>query len=390
VNAHLRRIGRLQPRNLPRLPTWLGEQYLAFGLSALTVYAPYTLPGIRLGRLRIVRRAAYFDGHAAGRFEVLLSTDLDLERAPVAFRAAEEVVRIRTEVQVPCEEALRAQPLVRAGPALARVWAAATTPHGSDPHAGDIVVHSPVVFMEADTVMMGLDGSLNVRPSTFELDAGEDRRETTFGLKLGPIGRTGSRGVVIGKHSVQSRPPVPHADQRGASRVLRAYLARLSTDTMALNRILGDARIDLASDPVQAALNAYTRHIGKVRRRLGSDALSRLAYEAYDNAHPGGRTEMLHRLADAAIRPNLLRKVESCLDAAPSAYGNVLTECRATDVPDLTQTVVYVFGSGHHIGQIGNNTITNESGTIEIVPSVSRIETTPAVDAGPDSSSNSG
>lgn len=310
---HLRGIGLIRRRRKDGFDGWVGETNLAVGGSAFALALPRYASGFESVRLRLVRKAGYFDGLLNGRIEILISVD----NLPPGRDAALELVSYLLSVPVRVPTIGIKTRLGGLSKAAARVWANATVAQLPELDTGAEMVKGarPVAVVESSGLPALPAPPVDPPDAAIEIVVPDGRAPTETFL-IAPTTATGHE-----------------KDFRRAGRYLRTYCLRLRQDIESLSLLLGDERIDLGTDQVQHLLNEYTRRINRSRLHLehvqGRKAIE-WSYAAFARLYPGQIDALRARIVQRNLRPSVARKLLAMLDASETSkiivYGDYTEE----------------------------------------------------------------
>ena len=143
---HVRNIGSIRRRHKPGFEGWIGEERLAFGVNALALRLPRSDDTEGLGRLRLIRKACYFDGLLNGRVELLFSASPTTPDRKMAFTAARRFLDLKAKIgKCNFDGNLRG-----ASPAIGKLWAEATVKHGQESHPEWMRAGRPICIVESE------------------------------------------------------------------------------------------------------------------------------------------------------------------------------------------------------------------------------------------------
>lgn len=320
----VRSFGIIRKRRLGGLRGWMGESALCEAGRALRFSKIKNFKdaeaGIRIP-LELAFRRFYFDGLAVGKFEVGLTTDnealIDLTRKQTKD-LIEYFLKLPVDIPPLSPKAVTADvsaeavstELARAGPSLARFYAACTISHPPQVNLEDwwVLAGSPLIFLvhrSSERVRIPFLGK--IVPSSGYLGCDLSYYEVPYQGK-----DTSIRMWVIGLAEQTNYRDV---------RALKICLLRLHAEFHALRLIgrnIASGRIDVApftneSNVLQTYLNGATRRISRLSSQaehLSETDVAELARESEDMMNPGERDELITFLRNLGIRKNIFYKVE--------------------------------------------------------------------------------
>lgn len=303
--GHMRGVGQFRPRPLGGFEGWVNENILVFGNNGLSLHLPKAMPALGVDRIRLIRKACYFDGVLNGRFEFLFSL-----RAAKPITDSEEYHRI---VESFCLLRARSRdgnfsgPIIHARSQLRRLWTNATVKRRSGAtHYQLAPVGSPIVIIE--------DGDSRVQTGSPQLTA---VTRTTRQIAGSPI----ETFLLLPSEAGWDTRAGPF---RRESRTIRTYLLRMLQDIEAFAMILADGG-ELDNQRVQATLAAYFSHVNRSRQRLqgqNQDDLVNYCYSAFERLFPGSLESLKHRVEASSMRPQLKRNILGTLEQVMIVQGD--------------------------------------------------------------------
>lgn len=245
-SGHVRRIGCIQRRRKSGFEGWVGEGHLAVGLSGLSLRLPYSYPD--LGRVRLIRKAGYFDGLVNGRFELLFG----MERAAPDLLSAKSAAARLLAIETKATRVLFNGPLLAAASSLRELWGTATVAHGMSADVETIRSGRPVCIVESDTQIAGMEEQVSFSGPALE---------TPVALIEQLLTKPPIEIIILSNRSSESK--AGRTRFRYISRYARTYAFRLLQNVEAISLLLSRDDIDLNDDSVQFVLNEYTRQISR-------------------------------------------------------------------------------------------------------------------------------
>jgi len=331
VSGHLRGLGGVAERYKRGFDSWVGENYLIVGNLGIALDLPRALPGWPAQRIRLVRKAGYYDGLASGRFEFLFRLEEPaIGRAQLpAFVSA----LLARPARVPAFDKGRPPlALERQTRTVPRLWARATTKRRAEPHGDQVQPATILVIAESDDPADGQAGD-GANPASLEmLDSPPGKPIDLFLLAPTAGSQTG-----------------PRSAYRGQARLIRTYFLRMRQDVEAISRICTLPAERLEDDLVQYVLNEYTRHVNRSRQNLEpatADMVS-YCYALFAGIYPGRIAGLRAEVARSRMRPNVRDKLLDLLDRARESMIKVETLIIGGDV---------VEGDKIEVGDISNST----------------------------------
>ncbi|WP_035655583.1 hypothetical protein, partial [Bradyrhizobium sp. STM 3809] len=303
--VHLRSIGAIRQRRKLGFEGWVGEDRLAFGVNALTVQLRRRDDAHQLGRLRLIRKACYFDGLTNGRIELLFGAEPPNIDKRAALQAAGYFLDLKARIAKGGFEG----PLVSVPPALARLWADVTVSHGQPSHSEWVKTGRPVCIVECDQPLTPDRGS---------------QQETEAVVQLALIARPRRTEVILiaPSRSIEPGGSDSRSQFRFAARYVRTYSLRLLQNAESLSLLFALPLAAIDDDRVQNLVNEYTRQINRSRQRMEpfrAADLVQYCYSAFERLYPGRIAALRVQLQNSNIRPNLVRKMLQFLDLSEAA-----------------------------------------------------------------------
>jgi hypothetical protein len=319
----VRSFGTIKKRPLRGIGGWVGEGALCEADRALRFqkikYFKDAEAGIRVP-LELAFRRFYFDGRAVGKFEVGLSvgdaSEIDLNR-----KQTKDLIEhfLKLPVVIPPVSAKAAAgvstqavstELGKAGPPLARLYAASTIKHSPPVKLEEwwVLAGAPLLFLASrplEHIRIPYLGRTVPRSQSLECDLAyheipypEKGRSIRMWV-MGLTGQTNYRDV----------------------RALKICLLRLHAEFEAIRLIgrnISSGKISIApyssqSNTLQDYLNEATRRVSRLSsqaERLSEDNIVEIARESEDMMNPGERDELLAFLKNLGIRKNIFHKIE--------------------------------------------------------------------------------
>lgn len=343
---HMRGIGRIEARRLTGFEGWVGENMLALRLPGAALRLPRDLPAAGVERIRLIRKACFFDGLLNGRFEFLFNIDTTGHTHATARAAAAALLETRIVIRRTGFDG----PLRKAAPALGRLWALATVRHGSEPALAFVRPSRPVVIIEDDAQAPHADTGT---PAGVGLDVA--------------LSLDSSSGKPI--EYLLISPRGPDALRRGErfrseARQVRTYLLRLLQNVEGLSLLFGEKLDSVDSDRVQNLLNEYTRQINRSRQRVDGVAPSQIVdycYSAFERMHPGRIAALRVDLQNSSMRPNLVAKILTFLALCDASNIQVEGPLMETVMGDKFENIDVNNSQGTAIGRGASATVTGSS-----------------------------
>lgn len=359
----IRSFGTIRKRKLGGLGGWVGEGALCEANHAVRFpkikYFKDAEAGVRVP-VELAFRRFYFDGQAVGKFEIGVSTGEGAE-VNLSRKQTKDLIEHFLKLPVlvppasgnPGADGAAAKPvsteLAKAGPPLARLYAACT------------VKHSPPVKPEEWWVQAGA-------PLLFVISRASERIRVPF------LGRTIPRSEYLDYDLTYYEVPYPEkgsairmwvmglADQIDYRdvRALKICLLRLHAEFEALGLIgrnLSSGKIEIKpftaqSNTLQEYLRDATRRISRLSsqaERLSEENIAEVARESEDMMNPGERDQLLAFLNNLSVRKNIFNKVEK----------ELLNETQAREVNFFMADSSKYRTENSTVGAIGDNAVGN-------------------------------
>lgn len=310
LGAHLRSVGPIRHRRKSGFEGWVGEDRLALGINALAIELPRPKKSDGLARLRLVRKACYFDGLTNGRFELLFSVEPEGETRATALAAANRVLNLGSKIAKQNFEGT----LTTASNALAGLWANATIKHGQNSHEDLVRVGRPTCIVESDLFLrderkLRREGRKeSYAGPAVELAFTTNDHQAEILLIYNPIEgvRLGGQGSIF----------------RSDARHLRTYTLRLLQDVESLSLLFSLPLESIDDDKIQNLVNEYTRRVSRSQNKLKRYEMGELVeycYSAFNRLYPGRVESLRVQLQSSRIRPNIIRKMLQFLDISEAS-----------------------------------------------------------------------
>lgn len=300
---HMRGIGGIEPRNLKGFEGWVGEDRLVIGLPGATLRLPRALPAAGLTRIRLIRKACFFDGLMNGRFEFLFNVELGGRSSAAIAGAVNALLQTRLVVASTGFDG----PILKAASAFARLWGESSVKRGGDAKIGLINARRPFCVVEAEEQALEREAAADESVAvSVELYRDQHVPATTECFLIAP-----RKDVATGRQS----------QFRREARIARTYMARLLQNIEGLAVFLGKAKV-IDEDQIQFIFNEYTRQISRSRQRLagiGDESVVGYCYSMFDKILPGKIQSVRTNIAASKIRPNVKLKVLTLLDVMESS-----------------------------------------------------------------------
>jgi hypothetical protein len=317
----MRGIGSIRVRPKHGFDGWVCEDRLAVGGSAFALALPRQASTIDGAKLRLIRKAGYFDGMLNGRIEVLVSVEGAPSGRIDVLKAVSFV--LSTTVRVPIVG--HKSRLSGMAKAVAEVWAQATVPHGDDTKVEMVHAARPIAVAESISLPPVPADVANPADAAIEI--------------VIPDGPAPIETYLIGPTFSGCSTALPDEKRfRHAARYLRTYCLRLQQDIESLSLLLRDEDIDLGSDQLQLMINEYTRRINRSRLNLEhvqGRAIIDWSYSAFSRIYPGQLDALRTRIVKRNLRPNVARKLLAMLEATEKStitvYGDYRQETTMGD-----------------------------------------------------------
>ncbi|HWK94707.1 MAG TPA: hypothetical protein VNR39_04710 [Pseudolabrys sp.] len=315
AGLHLRSIGGIRHRYKPGFEGWIGEDRLAFGINAVALRLPRFDSVDKLGRLRLVRKACFFDGLTNGRFEFLFTADAFPATRELALTAARRFLDVEAAApRLGFSGTLRTLPAV-VGP----LWADSTVKHGRDKHAEWIRSGRPICIVESDQCLQERADAGAPPPSdapVIELAMTRGKKPSEL-LLISPPPATDPSDTA---------PVTRGSDFRAQARYVRTYTLRLLQNVESLSLMFSLPLATIDDDRIQNIVNEYTRQINRSRQRIeqfNSPRLIEYCYSAFGRLYPGLTNSLRISIQNSSIRPNVARKLLNFLELSENAFGAV-------------------------------------------------------------------
>ncbi|SFB12820.1 hypothetical protein SAMN05421688_3105 [Poseidonocella pacifica] len=302
-----------------------------------------------LGRVRLVRKACYFDGLLNGRFEVLISTENDPKTYAAAERFVGDMLSATLHVRDGSGETFYSGALVRGTRAVPLIWSRALTLHGSELHSDAVMARRCLCVIESDSPIK------SARTATLPFKGPGDDWASDFNVYV-QVDR-----VTAVNQSVELCTFTTHATtwnqgrysaSWSATRYLRTYTFRMLQDIEAMSQLLLHEDIDLEDDRVQLIFNAYTRHVLRSHLKLSqksAEYLVEMGYAAFESLHPGELETLRVRIVTSSVRPQVAKKLLNMLDEVRNAKTIVNVERQEIIMGDKFEGNT-ISGTGNVIG----------------------------------------
>jgi hypothetical protein len=323
MSDFVRSFGVVKKRNLGGLRGWVGESTQCEAHHALKIaiknfkdpIGNVTIP------LNLAFRRFYFDGISVGKLEVGLTTgietQIDLTRDQ-SGKLLHHFLSLPADVSAglhnhnltSTQSNGSPSKLVTVGPAIARLYSAATLLHKPNLQLENwwVLAGPPLVFLiqrSDETIRIPFKGQIIPRSADFNC-------ELSYYEIPYPTRVANTRMWVMRLAEDQ--------DYRSV-RALKICLLRLHAEFSALRLIgrnIGSGKIEIAknsseSELLQEYMNSATRRISRLSsqaERLSEDAVAELARESEDMINPGERDELIAFLRNIGIRKQVFYKVE--------------------------------------------------------------------------------
>lgn len=295
------------------------------GMRSVALRLPYTDLGAGLGRIRLIRKACYFDGLLNGRFEILIGLEHAAADRRVALAVGDGLADTSVTIRFQNGDGAVTVPLRAAGSYAARLWAQATVAHGVDPVAAGLMARRPVCVIESDQPISKVRAlrSLAVRAAAIAAREGVNFEDLRLCLAAEPsISAPRIDHLLISASDRVLSNPEKNYFCRYCCRYLRTYTFRILQDIECLSILLNDEAIDIEDGRVQNLLNEYTRRIYRSHQRLDDFAASdlvRMAYASFETLYPGRIDSLRVKVQSSRIRPNVGKKLMLLFDQSQSA-----------------------------------------------------------------------
>jgi hypothetical protein len=348
---HMRGFGAVARRPKGGFEGWVGEDRLAVGLHALALRLPR---GVALprgtARVRLIRKASFFDGLLNGRVEILIGFEGVPETRENVLAAASFVLGLPARVRPNGAEA----PLRAVAPQLRALWARSTVAHGVDPQTAHVRVGKPICIVEA---MAPAPGSGPRSDAAAPDHAGIELTVTA--------GRPPSEILLITPGPVQHVAWRDVAEEyRAEARHLRTYCLRLLQNVEGLSMLYGLDGVAIDDDRMQNLVNEYTRQINRSRQRMDDFAARKTVeycYSAFSRLYPGEVDALRARIQASGIRPNVARKVLELLDISQMASIQVTGDFNMEKVMGDKFEDINVSGQGVALGRGAQATVSHST-----------------------------
>ena len=306
---HVRGIGSVRRRRKSGFEGWVGEDQIAIGGAAIAILLSKN-KYITAPRVRLVRKACYFDGLVNGRIEFLFSVDGITSSREAAIEIVTDMLNIRAKVSRYCYDG----ELRNLAPTIGMLWSASTVKHGDLPHADLVKCGRPICVVESDYILQGRFGprtDISALPPHYpniELSILSGKPSTEL-LLIWPRARV-----------------FPSRMTREHSRALRTYTLRLLQNVEALSMLLNMLPQD-PNDATQNVFNEYTRQINRSRLRVenySSEKTINYCYSTFSRIFPGRTESVRSKLISSKIRPSIAKKLLQLLDFFDSSNFTVM------------------------------------------------------------------
>jgi hypothetical protein len=316
---HLRSVGCIRRRPKLGFDGWVGEDRLAFGINALTVSLPKFDAVENLGRLRLIRKACFFDGLTNGRFEFLFTTEATAKTRELALKAALRFLNLKAEAaKFEFQGTLNTSSRI-----VGRLWSDVTIKHGEEKHSEWIRTGRPICIVENDYYLGVQHKSASTEFST------KPAIELTITPGTKPV-----ELLLISAPKILAELDFEFANPRGSAfrseaRYIRTYALRLLQNIESLSLLFSLPLSSIDDDKIQSLVNEYTRQINRSRQHMENFDVPELVdycYSAFRRLYPGRIESLRVQIQNSTIRPNVARKLLSFLEiceAAPSSLSAI-------------------------------------------------------------------
>ncbi|MBN9671193.1 hypothetical protein [Roseibium aggregatum] len=348
--GHMRGIGSVRHRWKRGFEGWVGEDMLVIGGSSFRLALPFKDPDGRLGRIRLIRKACFFDGILNGRFEFLISTEREAGTKDEIKSLVDYLLQTKLRLRDGSGKLLFQSVLGQGGKAATNLWANASTHHREDAHADAVLARRPFCVVENDLPLEGpKSGIVQYASDRFNVFADIDRlkdRRTFCDLFL----LSSDAGDRAGRNS----------EVWQTTRYLRTYTFRLIQDVEAVSNLLTSRKIDIEDDRAQLIFNLYTKHIYRAEQRLtdfSAGYLIAMGYAAFEALFPGRYEDLKTRILSSRIRPNVAKKLLKLLEDAEASQQTVNQYYKQEIIMGDKYSDIDVKGEGIAIGRGASATV---------------------------------
>ncbi len=319
---------RIRPRG--GLSGWVGENEICEATRSIRLSACLTVKSTDSATaipLRVAFRRFFFDGLAAGKFELGLATksrkSLTLSKRDIGV-LFERFLLLKVRIRQPNGAYIEC-PLFRAGKHLAHSYLTATTQIGYPEHPEEWWVRagSPLLFLA-----FGNRERVHYLPYFYRQVDLPDTYD--FGLHHCLVPLQGGTVRMWFLNEYDNKNTNFDSEGRGAARRLRIYLQRLNAEHECLRLILRNVMAKTLSvvhgsdesNALQHYFNESTKRIGILEAKSSDQfdqEICEIARESMNLLNPGQLDVLKRVLSSFDIRKNILRKVEKYA----KLWGNV-------------------------------------------------------------------
>ena len=366
---------------------------MAIGGNAIALKLPKQPNLVGIDRIRLIRKACYFDGLLNGRIEILFRVDASV----LNRETTSATIRYLLDLSMQIKNVSFDGKFKDGSSSLARLWCVSTTRHGVRERFDLVKAGNPVCFVESDTKMEPYKYNEADHPEYFDVYTVEHSKREPDGSKTiinsekhyTPKFPYAEVALLEGKPAVEvlylwtvtsiaeektffDRQDLAFYRQR--LRYLRTYLFRLMQNIEALSLLFGMPKVNLSDDVIQNLLNEYTRQISRSRQRLEKypeAAIIGYCYRAFNRLYPGSIDALRTEIQVSSIRPNVAKKILALLDISELNNLHIAGDFNWEKIMGPKYENIEVTGSqGVAIGNSAKATVENSSNSSQLNQSV--------------------
>lgn len=347
--SHLRGIGSIRRRRKRGFEGWVGEDRLAIGVSAIALKLPRTaLNG--LAKIRLVRKACFFDGLCNGRIEFIFSVDIKSYDKKTIY----EIIKYLLETDVVIKQHAFSGPIYSISKHVTMVWGGATIKHGQLPHYEFIKCGRPVCVVETLDPLFSNLYSLGSTDYALNTYVSYLRNKYNF------------ETIVISPSSCVDRFAICHVKHR--SRCLRTYSFRLLQNVDMISLILRMPELRFSDESVQNVFNEYTRQIYRSEQKLDmyeSKTVIDYCYSVFSRLYPGRIESVRIAIQNSGMRPNVVKKMLRLVDVSDMSAVNVIGNVHVEKIMGDKFSDIKVAGQGVAIGKSAYASVNSSANILE-------------------------
>lgn len=320
----VRAYGAVRIRPKGGLSGWIGENEICEATHSIRLTACLTVKSTDSPTaipLRVVFRRFFFDGLAAGKFELGLATksrkSLTLSKRDIRV-LFERFLLLKVRIRQPNGADVEC-PLIHAGKYLAHSYLTATTQigHPKHPKGWWVRAGSPLLFLEC-----GNREQVHLPYFSRQVDL-PDIYDFELHHCLVPLQGGTVRMWFLDKYD--NKNTNFDNEGRGAARRLRIYLQRLNAEHECLRLILRNVKDKtLSVAPGSDASNALQHYFNESTKRIGileakssdqfNQEICEIARKSMNLLNPGQLNSLNVLLSSFDIRKNILRKIKEYVE----------------------------------------------------------------------------